>query len=133
MGAVVRILKVLSYAIWISTSLLGTLIFYNMSQVSVSFSTNPQMDRIDVYIDIRYGGILFDLKFSARVSLLGSKGEELSSDSASVILRPGETKTIVLTCLVENITAISGYRLRIRIDQVVEGYEMLGIELEHSE
>jgi len=131
---IIKLLRVASLIVWFLTSMLGILIFYNLTNTSYSFERGGQLTlsgtTAEVRVKLVYNGYFLDIEIKITVLLLDENNKTISKDSQVAILKPGEEKTIPLKFEgISSLEDIRWERIEISVYQLILDTKIIGIEM----
>lgn len=128
----IRLLRIMAYAIWIMSTLMGTLMFYNLTKIQTIWDTPTSVEgQLVINVDIRYNGYVFWLKFYIEIKLYDENEGVIAQDNETIYLAPGEKKSISLILNVSDKTYSYG-EIIMRVDQVIGYIDMIGLVLRYN-
>ncbi len=128
--AIIRFLKICSYIVWMITTLIGTVMFYNLAGIEWEPHVTTYSDSVVVDVAIVYKGFFFDLNFTIEVRLYDKYNHTLASGIGSKVLKPGESKSVMLVIWV-NTTKVDHGIVDIRVYQLKWGMELIGMDFSY--
>jgi len=132
-SAIIRALRIIALTVWLITSLLGILIFNNLTRVKWDFPTEQQSygdTWISFNVTLRYDGYVFDISFTLKISLLDANNDTLAHDEKHVILEPGDHLVLPFNITVSDIRDVKWKKVSIIIYQIIGNVKIIGIDLE---
>jgi len=130
--AIIRFLKILSYIIWLLTTLIGTVMFYNLAGLQWEPQATTHPDRIEVNVEIYYRGFFFELNFTIEVRLYDANNNLLGRSRGTKLLQPGETASIKLVIENLNTTKIRNGYVDVWVYQQKWGIELIGMDFTYE-
>jgi len=130
--AIIRFLKILSYIVWLLTTLIGTVMFYNLAGLQWEPQATTYPDRVEVDVEIHYGGFFFELNFTIEVRLYDAGNNLLGRSRGTKLLRPGETASIKLVIENLNTTKIYNGYVDVWVCQQKFGIELIGMDFTYE-
>ncbi|GEM_PF-5638398 len=127
MRGLIRALKVLSYIIWILITVIGTVVFYNMTTIRTDFDTTSSGDKVIITVSVSYKGYLFDIKINMTFTLYDQYGNVVSKNGSVMILHPDDAKASTITLRVT--PDVRSGELNVYLVQLVFGYEFIGFRI----
>lgn len=136
--AVIRFLKVLSIIVWLSVTLLGFIVFYNLSHIQYSFG-EPQTQtegsklNITIAITITYNGYVLPVHVRIEFRVETAQDRVLDKDVIDVILKPGQSGSYELRLHINDLTQIDHGRIFISVAQLlVSNVELISLTMEET-
>ena len=129
MRNLIRALKIISYIIWLSVTLLGTTAFYNLTTIQTDFETTTQgYDKVIITVSVSYRGYLYDLEVCINFTLYDDLGNIISRNGTVIYLRPGgsTSSTVVLHVTPD----VASGMLSIFLAQIIFGHEFIGFRIQ---
>jgi len=120
-------LRILAYIIWIISTLIGTLMFYNLTNIHTGWNYQQSETRLVVNVDISYNGYVFELKFFIEIKLYDKNNNIIARDSETVYMMPGDKKTITLVLEMSDPSLYDHGKATIRVDQLIRDIDIIGL------
>ncbi len=125
-----RAIRIMALLVWLISSLLGILIFSNLTSVQWDFG-EPRYGKKWVYqsVSVAYNGYMFDVSFILNISLLDASNNTLTSKTEHRILKPGSRVLLEFNFSVENISDIKWVVTSISLYQLIGNSRIIGISI----
>ena len=134
-GFVLFLLKIVTILLWVMTTVIGSLIFYNVHAVNISWdvstTTHPQLE-VKIKMSITYSGYLLDIEINITIFLYDNQSRVVGRATKLIYLKPGETKTnvemaIILTGIPTTQKTLASY------SEYLYGYNILNLRTESQQ